>query len=368
MEVIEILKELLRFKSISPKDDGAFNYISMLMSDFESINFDKNGTKNLLLKKKFSDGVHLCFAGHIDVVPPGENWENNPFKPVQKDEFIYARGAQDMKSGIAAMLCACKNIKEFNGTLSILLTSDEETDGDYGTKYALEEMQKLNLLPNFVVLAEPTCENVFGDTIKIGRRGSINGTIEIKGTQGHTAYPEKCLNPIHEIAKILPNFAGYDLDSGSEHFSASKIVITDIKSEGSQAVNVTPSNIKITFNVRNSNLSNVNDLKNYCERVFAGLDYALDLKVISEPFLMDTNSKIIKNLSQTIQEVCKFNPKFSTSGGTSDARFFASHDISVVEFGVKNDTIHKANEKVGIDEVIGLCDIFTNLIKNFNKN
>lgn len=367
MEVINTLKELLRFKSITPKDDGAFNYISMLMSDFETVNFDKNGTKNLLLSKKFGDGVNLCFAGHIDVVLGGENWDSNPFEPITKDGFIYARGAQDMKSGVAAMLCACKNTTEFNGTLSILLTSDEEGDGNYGTKYALEEMQKLNLLPDCVVIAEPTCENVFGDTIKVGRKGSINGILDIKGVQGHAAYPEKCVNPVHEIAKILPNFAGYDLDAGNEQFSPSKIVITDIRG-GSEATNVTPSNIKMMFNVRNSNLSNANDLKNYCERVFAGLDYTLELKINSDPFLTDKNSQIVKNLSQIIEEKCGFSPKFSTSGGTSDARFFSANNISVVEFGVKNDTIHAANEKVAIDEVIGLYEIFVGLIKNFNKS
>lgn len=363
MEVTEILNELLKFKSITPNDDGALNYVDMLMDGFEAKFIEKEGVKNLLLTKRFGDGIHLCFAGHIDVVPPGDGWESDPFEPEQKGEFIYARGAQDMKSGVAAFLCACKDCSEFNGTLSMLLTSDEEGDGIYGTREVLEYMHQNAILPDFAVVAEPTCAKEFADTIKIGRRGSINGKVVIKGVQGHVAYPQKCVNPVHQLASIFSEFAGYELDSGSKYFSGSKIIITDIRG-GMEVVNVTPSEVKIMFNVRNSDLTNYDDVKNYCEHIFNGLDYELNLKQNSKPFLTDVNSQIVQAMKKSVEKICSISPEFNTSGGTSDARFFAAYGVPVVEFGVLNDRIHAANERVKISEVEKLYEIFTDLILN----
>ena len=157
------------------------------MSDFEATYVNKEGVKNLFLVKKFGEGKHLCFAGHVDVVPAGDKWDTNPFVPVIKDGIIYARGTQDMKSGLAAFIQACKEVKNFNGTLSVLLTSDEEGEAKYGTVVMLKHLKSINLLPDYCVVAEPTCETTFGDAIKIGRRGSINGYLTIEGKQGHAA-------------------------------------------------------------------------------------------------------------------------------------------------------------------------------------
>ena len=364
MEVIEVLKELLKFESITPNDDGALNYIDILMDGFEAKFIEKEGVRNLLLSKRFGEGAHLCFAGHIDVVKPGLGWDSDPFEPLDLGEFIQARGAQDMKSGVSAFLCACKDCGEFKGRLSIILTSDEEGDGIYGTKEVLKYMSEKGILPEFVVVAEPTCVGEFGDCIKIGRRGSINGKIKIKGVQGHVAYPQKCVNPVHLISNVLPRFAGYDLDGGSEHFSASKIVITDIRG-GIEASNVTPADVSIMFNVRNSDLTTYEDVKSYCESVFSGLDYELELKQSSKPFLTDQSSKIATSLRDSVQKISGVLAEFSTSGGTSDARFFAEYKIPVVEFGVRNDTIHAANEKVSVRDVRALYEVFCDLIANF---
>lgn len=364
MEVIELLKELLKFRSITPDDDGAMNYITLLMSEFDAKLLDINGVKNLILSKKFGDGVNLCFAGHIDVVPPGDGWSSDPFEPEQKDGYIYARGTQDMKSGVAAILQACKDAREFDGSLTIILTSDEEGDGIYGTKEALKYLQDNNSLPDFAIVAEPTSTNKIGDMIKIGRRGSINGVIKVKGIQGHAAYPSKCINPIHQISQILPKFAGYDMDAGSRYFDPSKIVITDIRG-GMEVCNVTPSELKIMFNIRNSDQTNYEAVKRYCDEIFSSVDYELTLKESSKPFLTDANSKIVTNLIDSINRICWVRPELSTTGGTSDARYFAAFGVPVVEFGVVNDRIHAVDERVSIDEVVKLYEVFSDLIRYF---
>ncbi len=360
-EVIEIFKELLRFKSVTPSDDGALNYINMLMDDFEARFIEKEGVKNLLLTKRFGGGTHLCFAGHVDVVPAGEGWESEPFEPVEQGGFIYARGAQDMKSGVAAMLAACKNAN-FNGTLSILLTSDEEGDGVYGTREVLKMLAEERALPDLAIVAEPTSEKALGDALKVGRRGSINGVLTLRGVQGHAAYPEKCVNPVHQLAHVFANFAGRELDGGSKYFAASKVVITDIRG-GIEVTNVTPASVKIMFNVRNSDLTGLEDVKKCVDSVFAGLDYELNLKQSSKPFLTDENSKIVSVAKAAVSEICGREPGLSTSGGTSDARFFAAHNVPVVELGVTNDRIHAANERTAIADVEGLAKIFNKIIE-----
>lgn len=363
--VISLLTKLLEFRSVTPNDDGAFDFICKFMDDFTAVRVDENGVKNLILTKKFSDnGVHLAFGGHIDVVPPGDGWQSEPFSPVFKNGYIYARGTQDMKSGVAAFLCACKNIKNFNGKISIILTSDEEGDAIFGTKTALRFMQKNGDLPDFAVVAEPTSQSVFGDTIKVGRRGSINGILTIKGVQGHVAYPQKCVNPVHQLARILPKFAGFSLDSGSEFFDKSQIIITDIRG-GIEVCNVTPSEVRIMFNVRNSNLTSIDDLDAYIKNLCANLDFSLSLKQSSKPFLTNKNSLVVKNLQKSVSEILGVTPELNTKGGTSDARYFAELGVEVAEFGVINDTIHAVNERVKEHEVIGLCAVFEKFLAKF---
>ena len=364
MDVIELFKKLLSFKSITPNDDGAMEFIKNYLKDFEIIEIEKEGVKNLFIYKKFGPGKHLCFGGHIDVVPPGNGWESDPFKPIEKDGFIYARGAQDMKSGVASFLYAIKNTKNFNGTLSTLITSDEEGDAIYGTKYMLEILKEKNLLPDYAIVAEPTSEKEFADAIKIGRRGSINGVLRLKGVQGHAAYPEKSVNPIHQIAPILPKIAGVDLDKGDEYFAPSKLVITDIRA-GMEVTNVTPGELKMMFNVRNNTQTNKEKIEKFIEENFKGLNYSLELKQSAEPFITNPDTKVVKTLDKAIKKITNITPKYSTAGGTSDARFFAKYGVKTVEFGVKNDTIHAPNERTTKDEVIKLSKIFEETIKGW---
>jgi succinyl-diaminopimelate desuccinylase len=269
-----------------------------------------------------------------------------------------------MKSGVAAFLQTLKETKSFSGTLSLLLTSDEEGDAVDGTIAVLEYLKRREFLPDFAIVAEPTCEENFGDAIKVGRRGSINGVLRVKGKQGHAAYPAKAINPVNLIAPILPKIAGVNLDSGDEFFEPSQFVITDIRA-GIEVTNVTPNELKMMFNIRNSTNTTKDDIENFIKNNFKGLDYELELKQSSKPFITSTDTKVVKVLSDSIQKVTNLNPKYSTAGGTSDARFFAEFGVDVVEFGVKNDTIHAPNERVGIDEVESLYRVFENVIREF---
>ena len=364
MNVIDLFIKLLSAPSVTPDDAGLMDFIEDYLSDFEIIRVDEGGVKNLFAYKKFGEGEHLCFAGHIDVVPAGDGWESEPFTPLIKDGNIYARGAQDMKSGVSAFVEASKRAKGFNGTLSILLTSDEEGEAKYGTKIMLEHLKKIDMLPDYAIVAEPTCEDRFGDAIKIGRRGSINGVLKLFGVQGHAAYPEKSKNPIDLIAPILPSIAGVNLDEGDEYFQPSRFVITDIRA-GMEVTNVTPGVLKMMFNVRNSTKTNLDDIKEFIESKFKGLDYELTLSQSAKPFVTTPDSKIVKILDEAIIDICGKRAIYSTAGGTSDARFMAEYGIKCIEFGTRNDTIHAPNERVGIDEVEDLYRVFNRVIEGF---
>ena len=366
MTQIELFKKLLEFKSITPSDAGAFEFITEYLGDeWQCIELDFQDVKNRFYYKKFNDNKqHLCFAGHVDVVPAGDGWDTDPFEAVEKDGLIYARGTQDMKSGVAAFLYACKYAHKFDGTLSILLTSDEEGDAINGTVKVLEYLKEKEFLPNFAVVAEPTCEEVFGDAIKVGRRGSINGYLNIQGKQGHAAYPEKTINPVHQIADVLPKIAGLNLDNGDEFFSPSKLVITDIRG-GMEVTNVTPDKLNIMFNVRNSTKTTQEDIKNLIDNSCKDLNYTFNMTQGSYPFMTNQNSKIISHIDKAILNITDVQTKHSTAGGTSDARFFGQFKVDTVEFGVINDTIHSINERTSIKEVEDLTLIFERLIEDF---
>ncbi|MDD5373582.1 MAG: succinyl-diaminopimelate desuccinylase [Sulfurimonas sp.] len=362
MGLIELFKFMIEQKSETPDDGGLLDFIESYLSDFKAVRIDVENVKNLFIYKKFGEGEHLCFAGHVDVVPSGSGWDTNPYEATQKDGYIYGRGTQDMKSGVAAFTQAVKEAKVFNGTLSLLLTSDEEGEGTHGTIEVLKYLKENSLLPDAVVVAEPTCEEVFGDAIKVGRRGSINGYITVKGKQGHAAYPEKSINPVDLIAPRLANMAGINLDSGDEFFSPSKFVITDIRA-GMQVTNVTPNELKMMFNVRNTTLTTQKEVTEFVAKNLEGLEYELKLTQGSYPFRTNTDTKLVKNIDKAIEDITGIKPKYSTAGGTSDARLVAAFGIAVVEFGVINDTIHAVNERTSVKEVEKLYEVFKNLIR-----
>ena len=364
MDVIELFRSMIERKSETPDDGGALSWISEYLEGYTSLVINREEVQNLFIYKKFSEGPHLCFAGHVDVVPAGEGWESDPYTAVEKDGYIYGRGAQDMKSGLSAFIQAVHDTKEFKGTLSLLLTSDEEGPAKNGTLKVLEVLKEKNLLPDACIVAEPTCETVFGDAMKIGRRGSINGVIEQIGKQGHAAYPEKATNPIHKVAQVLHHMAGVNLDEGDEYFSPSQFVITDIRA-GMEVTNVTPGKLKMMFNVRNSTKTDQKDIEDFVHLYFKEMNYTLKLDQSAYPFMTDVNTHIVRTLDASIEKVTGVKPKHSTAGGTSDARFIAPYGIDVVEFGVRNDTIHAPNERTTKEEVQKLYEVFRELISRF---
>jgi len=316
MNVVDLLLKLLSFESVTPDDAGSLKYIESYLEGYEAVYYNKEGVKNLFLTKKFSEGEHLCFAGHVDVVPAGSSWETNPFVPVIREGRIYARGTQDMKSGVAAFVQVLKDTEDFEGRLSILLTSDEEGDAEFGTVIMLEHLKEIGLLPDYCIVAEPTCEKKFGDAIKIGRRGSINGYLTLQGRQGHAAYPEKSINPVHQVAPLLDKIAGVHLDNGDDDFAPSQMVITDIRG-GMEVTNVTPDSLKIMFNVRNSTKTTQEEIRLHIEKIFEGLDYHLELTQGSYPFVTTRDSKIVRNLAQSIENVTGLETKLSTAPNES---------------------------------------------------
>jgi len=364
MDVIELFKSMLERKSETPDDGGALSWISEYLEGYTSIVIDREEVKNLFIYKKFGEGEHLCFAGHVDVVPAGEGWDSDPYTAVEKDGYIYGRGAQDMKSGLSAFIQAVHDTKDFHGTLSLLLTSDEEGPAKNGTVKVLEVLKEKNLMPDACIVAEPTCEKVFGDAMKVGRRGSINGVIEKIGKQGHAAYPEKATNPIHKVAQVLHHMAGVNLDEGDEYFSPSQFVVTDIRA-GMEVTNVTPGKLKMMFNVRNSTKTDQKSIEDFVHKYFKELNYTLTLDQSAYPFVTDANTHIVRSLDAAIEKVTGIKPKHSTAGGTSDARFIAPCGVDVVEFGVKNDTIHAPNERTSKEEVQKLYEVFRELIDSF---
>lgn len=368
MNAIEILQMLVRKESITPNEAGIYADVKALLPEFVFETLDKNGVHNLFGYRDFgaAEGLHLCFAGHVDVVAAGSGWSVAPFLAAQSGDFIYGRGTQDMKGGIAAFIAALKNENNFcnfKGRISILLTSDEEGDAIYGTQEMLKSLKARNCLPDYAIVAEPTAEKWVGDTIKIGRRGSINGTLRIKGVQGHVAYPSKCDNPIDKIAPLLPKIAGVTLDSGDSHFEPSRIVITDIRG-GLEVVNMTPSELKIMFNVRNATKTTKESLRNYLENLLKDVPHELELKASSFAFLTNPDSKIVQILRDVLQKRGSA-AELSTGGGTSDAKYFAAFGVDVVECGVCNDRIHAVDERVNVREINELTEIFGQVIRAF---
>ena len=397
MRAVEILQKLITYPTLTPQECGIYGYIADLLEGFEMVRLDRGEVKNVFFYKVVGDSVekraeaqlradlarlkdlpHLCFAGHIDVVPTGEGWREDPFCGSLRDGVVYGRGAQDMKAGVAGFLAALEGLGDIMERVgecedsqarlvSVLLTSDEEGVGIDGTRYVLEELERLGLLPDFAIVAEPTSSEVFGDMIKIGRRGSINGILQILGKQGHVAYPEKCVNPVEILGERLGALAGHLLDEGDGDFAPSKLVITDIRG-GIEAVNVTPQALKIMFNVRNNTLTTKEDIESYVSGVLEGVEHTLELKQSSYPFKIPASGWLAQNLASSIHEIAGIRPTFSTSGGTSDARFFARYGVEVAEFGVKNDKIHSVDESVEAWEVEKLALVFSDILERFLRS
>ena len=368
----QLLIELINCKSITPKDAGCQDIIKHHLQSVgficEELNFGE--VRNLWATIGDNDGPTLCFAGHTDVVPPGplKDWNFDPFQATLDKDFIFGRGAADMKSGLAAMVIAAKifinNHHHFKGRLAFLVTSDEEGLAHDGTFKVVEELKKRKEKIDWCIVGEPSSKNFLGDTIRIGRRGSLTGFITINGVQGHVAYPQLANNPIRLASPVISTLLNESWDKGSEFFPPTSFEIVDISSN-SDAINVIPGELKIIFNLRYNPGWNYERIKLYIHNLLdkEALNYELTWRESGEPYytkqghLTDVVKRVIFNF-------CGREPILSTDGGTSDGRFIAPMGCQVIELGSLNTTIHKINESIPISDTPELTDIYLKIIKH----
>ena len=363
--VIDIASQLIQKNSVTPDDDGCQEYIKEELKDFnfECVNLNLENVSNLWLRRGDKKPL-IVFAGHTDVVPPGnlEEWKTNPFEPVIKDNTLYGRGASDMKSSLAAMVSATqKFIREnpkHNGSIGFLLTSDEEGPAKYGTKKVIEKFKEEQMSIDYCIVGEPTSNKVFGDTIKNGRRGSITGNLKIFGVQGHIAYPELAENPIHLAGKLIDVLNKFKWDEGNKYFPPTSFQISSIFSD-KVASNMIPSWTNLVFNLRFSNELTQHAIKAIFEKILYenNLNYAIEWDCSAEPFVTKEGD-LTKVLQKVIENKIKVQANLSTTGGTSDARFISTHANETIEFGPLNRSAHKINENIKIDDLIKLEDIY----------
>lgn len=317
--------------------------------------------ENLLAWRTIGPGPHFAFAGHLDVVPPGPGWTSDPFTPQVRGELLYGRGAVDMKGAIAAFVAALRGLPDdLPGTISLIITGDEEGPAVYGTLALMERMAARELRPDMCLVGEPTSTARLGDVVKIGRRGSVNMWIRVAGTQGHVAYPHLADNPIPKLVRILSAIEAEVLDEGTDWFQPSNIEITDLE-VGNAAHNVIPgaatARISIRFNDRHSGASLIDRI-----RTLAAADGGtVEAKISGEPFLTQPGA-LSELVTDAIREVTGLDAELSTTGGTSDARFL-SRLCPVVEFGLNNATMHKLDEAVSVTDLQDLATIYGLIVR-----
>ncbi|MGL9762403.1 MAG: succinyl-diaminopimelate desuccinylase [Wolbachia sp.] len=371
----ELTKKLISFKSITPRDNGAIEHIAAILKksgfDCRILEFGDSETRVKNLYAKYINGVpNLCFAGHVDVVPPGQlkDWQSDPFKTEVRNGMLYGRGATDMKSGVAAFITAMVNlIKEkfqFNGSISALITSAEESTEEYGTKAVLEWMESMQKKIDYCIVAEPTSSEKLGDTIKIGRRGSVTFKLVCYGRQGHIAYPDLADNPIYKMMSILDKVKNTTFDHGNRYFQPSNCEITTID-VGNDTDNLIPGSVTASFNIRYNNMQTPGDLYKLIDEISSSVtnDYKLSMYSSRDAFL-STPDRDTDIMLDAINKVTNIDAVLSTSGGTSDAAFIK--DVCpVIEFGMINKTAHQVNECVSVDDIHKLTAIYKEFIKNY---
>jgi succinyl-diaminopimelate desuccinylase len=355
---LELTQDLMARNSVTPADAGCQQVmagrLAALGFQVESLRY---GNVENLWATRGSDTPTLCFAGHTDVVPTGplEEWRSDPFKPTIKDGMLYGRGAADMKSGLAAMVTATEEFvrahPNHRGRIAFLITSDEEGPSVDGTKRVVETLKDRGERIDYCVVGEPSSETLLGDTIKIGRRGSLSGRLTVHGVQGHVAYPQVAENPVHTLAPALAELTARRWDEGNAFFQPTTFQISNLNA-GTGAPNVIPGELKARFNLRYSPVQTVTQLKEIVEGILNkhGVRYTLEWYVSGEPFYTEPGP-LSAAASAAIETVTGRKPKLSTGGGTSDGRFIAPMGAQVVELGVINATIHKVNESVRIEDI-----------------
>ena len=379
---LQLSKELIRFPSVTPKDAGAIKFLSKKLKKLgftcKILEFKDKKSKPIknLYARLGKKGPNLCYAGHTDVVPPGNinDWSINPFKPTVKNNYLIGRGANDMKSSIACFVSAVskflKDRSKFNGSISFLITGDEEGYAINGTKKVVDYLKMNREKIDFCIVGEPTNPKKLGEMIKIGRRGSLSGKIEIFGTQGHIAYPHLSNNPINALVNICKKLKEKKLDKGNKNFQPSNLEFTSINVDN-KAHNVIPARARAQFNIRYNNIHNSKSLKKKINSLVKNISkkykcsYKINYTVNGESFLTKPE-KTIFMAKKIIKKITGINPKFSTTGGTSDARFIRK--ISpCLEFGLVNKTMHKIDECVSLKDLKNLTKIYQTILEDYFK-
>jgi len=367
---LELTKNLISRRSLTPEDDGCQ---AMLAERLEAIGFKATHLRyedvdNLWITRGEGDPV-FAFVGHTDVVPTGplDQWTSNPFAPEIRDGMLYGRGAADMKSGIAAFVTAVErfveNTPNHSGTIALLITSDEEGPSVNGTRKVVDYLQENNIKIKWCLVGEPSSENKVGDVVKNGRRGSLGGELIVRGIQGHVAYPHLAENPVHKLSPALNELCSKVWDEGNEFYPATSFQVSNIHA-GTGADNVIPGEVEVMFNYRFCTEITEEELREQTEAILDkyDLDYELSWRLSGNPFLTPEGS-LVDAVREAIREVAGYETELSTAGGTSDGRFIAPTGAQVVELGPLNQTIHKIDECVKIDDLITLSSIYELIIK-----
>ena len=379
---LQLAKELIKFPTVTPIDAGVMKFLEKKLKTLgfktKILEFREKNSKPVknLYAKLGNKGPNFCYAGHLDVVPAGnlEDWTVNPFKPSVKKGYLIGRGANDMKSSIAAFVSAVsafiENKRKFNGSISLLITGDEEGVAINGTKKVVEYLKKKKEKIDFCLVGEPTNPNKLGEMIKIGRRGSLTGRLSIIGIQGHVAYPQRANNPSTALVHILKELKEIKFDNGTKDFQPTNLEITKINIDNF-ADNVIPGLANAKFNIRFNNKHSSNSIKKKINKIIKNISkknkskFKIDYSVSGEAFLTKPNNTTYM-IQDIIKKVTKIKPKLSTTGGTSDARFIRKI-APCLEFGLVGKTMHKVDEAVSLTDLKKLTLIYSNILKNYFK-
>ncbi len=367
---LKIAQDLIHCKSVTPAEGGALDYIEKLLTangfTCHRQTFSDNDTPDVqnLYARRGTDAPNLCFAGHTDVVPVGDEkaWTVDPFGGAIKDDKLYGRGACDMKGAIAAFVAAAIDVKPAKGSLSFLITGDEEGPSINGTRKMLGWLAEKNEKIDYCIVGEPTSEKTLGDTVKIGRRGTFTGRLTVAGKQGHVAYPRLADNPVPKLLELLEVLNGLILDAGTEHFQPSNLEIVDVDT-GNRAENVIPAAARAVFNVRFNDLYSGATLEKKLRTAMSAIDIPYDMKVrVGGESFYTPPGKLSDALAAAVESVTGEKSVLSTGGGTSDARFIHKF-CPVAELGLLNATAHQVDEHVACADIVALTDIYKSVIR-----
>ena len=368
---LELTQDLMARRSVTPADEGCQDVMARRL---EAAGFRiermRHGIVDNLWARRGTSAPLICFAGHTDVVPTGplEEWKSDPFAPAVRDGVLYGRGAADMKSGLAAMVTAAEEFTkahpDHKGSIAFLITSDEEGPSVDGTKRVMETLNARSEKIDWCIVGEPSSEKVIGDTIKVGRRGSFSGRLTVHGVQGHVAYPQLAVNPVHAFAPALAELVSREWDQGTEFFQPTTFQISNFNA-GTGAPNVIPGELKARFNLRYSPVQTLDGLKETVEGILRkhGVKFTIEWYLSGEPFYTSPG-EFSEAVSAAVKEVTGSAPRYSTGGGTSDGRFIAPTGAQVVELGVVNASIHKVNECVKVSEIDALHQMYVKTLRN----